>query len=62
LTVPYPPPKHIILERPDLPIPSEPELKDRTCGYCSDFHIFDVTKLSKTLDHDQLALFLDAET
>ena len=61
LTLPYPPPKHNILER-DHPIPEKPELYDYTCGYCTDFHIINEDQLSYTLPMTESAIFVDEQT
>ena len=55
----YPPRNHFVLENPDEPIPPPPKLKDRTCNYCSNFHILDISQLSFILSSYQSIIFID---
>jgi hypothetical protein len=58
----YPPPKHFVLERSDLPIPPAPQLKDRSCNHCVDYHVLDESRLSYTCGAEESATFVDHET
>ena len=58
----YPPRKHIILENYNEPIPPLRLRIERTCSFCTDYHILDESQLSFTLSSEKSAMFLDSST
>src|SRR5579859_6346798 len=53
LPTPYPPERHIVLERPYSTLPSPPKLCDPTCNYLYEYCELDDAKLQYTVDVDK---------
>ena len=61
LRQPYPPLGHYIHERPDLPLPTIPPVKDTSCSSCQKYHVLDTSNLQYTLNEFESAVFIDPD-
>jgi hypothetical protein len=61
LPIPYPPPKHIVLESKTEPIPAPQEIVGRTCGSCTDYHVLDESRLLWTIPANKSAIVYDED-